>query len=80
MQAWMDQSTAWLAALENGRVVALVNTALMVSNDSAKTWQPWPFSTIPREIVDNCLFCSSGVWTRAAVWVGTSDGQVLKIA
>jgi photosystem II stability/assembly factor-like uncharacterized protein len=78
--AGLDGPVNSLASGPDGRVVALVNTALMVSNDSAKTWQPWPFSTILQGIVITALSAPQGFGPGLPVWVGTSDGQVLKIA
>jgi photosystem II stability/assembly factor-like uncharacterized protein len=64
---------------ENGLLVALVDTQLLVSDDSAKIWQPWPFSTIPAGIEITTFTAPQGVGPGLPLWIGASDGQVLKI-
>jgi photosystem II stability/assembly factor-like uncharacterized protein len=68
-----------LASGSGGVLAALVDTSLMVSQDAAKTWQPWPFSTIPEEHEITAFSAPQGVGPGLPLWVGTSDGQVLKL-
>jgi photosystem II stability/assembly factor-like uncharacterized protein len=76
----LDGPVNGLALGENGWMAALVDTRLMASEDSAKTWQPWPFSTIPEGIEITIFAAPQGVGPGLPLWIGASDGQVLRVS
>jgi photosystem II stability/assembly factor-like uncharacterized protein len=63
---------------QDGQLLALVDTQLMVSSDAAESWQPW--SSAPEAVEITAFSAPQGIGRGLPVWIGTADGQVLRIS